>query len=144
MIYIFGHRNPDTDSICSAISLSRLKNRLGMETKACAIETINKEAEYILERFDVERPEIIEDIKMEVKDLVYEDIPSVGPESSILQAFETMEKEKVKILPVCDENSCLLGIITMKDIAMSLIHNDESRIRTHMKNLVDDLSGKMP
>jgi len=143
MIYIFGHRNPDTDSICSAIALSRLKNRLGMETKACVLETINKEAEYILKRFSVERPEIIDDIKMEVKDLAYEDIPFVGPESSILQAFETMEKEKVKILPVCDENLTLLGIITMKDIAMGLIQNDERRLRTHMKNIVDDLDGKM-
>jgi len=143
MIYIFGHKNPDTDSICSAIALSRLKNKLGIESKACALETINKEAEYILGKFDVERPEIIEDIKMEVKDLDYEDISFVGPQSSILQAFEIMEKEKVKILPVCDDNSCLLGIITMKDIAMGLIQNDERRLKTHMNNIIYDLDGKM-
>jgi len=143
MIYIFGHRNPDTDSICSAIALSRLKNKLGMDTRACAIETINKETEFVLERFGVEGPKIIEDIKTEVKDLPYEEIGFINPKSSILQAFKIMKNNKVKTLPVCDDNGRLLGVLTMKDIAMGLIQNDERSIVSNMESMIKDLDGRM-
>lgn len=143
MIYIFGHKNPDTDSVCSAIALSRLKNKMGLETEACTLGPINKEATFILERFKVEHPRVIDDIKTEVKDLVYDEIQSVDPKASILQAFQMMETEQVRTLPVCGKKGELLGIVTMKDIAMGLIQNDERRLKTHMNNLISDLDGKM-
>jgi|LGVF01.1.fsa_nt_gb manganese-dependent inorganic pyrophosphatase len=143
MIYIFGHKSPDTDSICSAVALSRLKNKMGIETEACALGPINKEAEYALNRFEVEHPRIIDDIKTEVKDLVYDEINLVDPNSSVLQAFEMMEDKKVKTLPVGGGSGRLMGIVTMKDIAMGLIQNDERRLKTHMNNIIRDLNGKM-
>ncbi|MCK5763023.1 MAG: putative manganese-dependent inorganic diphosphatase [Clostridiales bacterium] len=143
MIYIFGHKSPDTDSICSAVALSRLKNKMGIETEACALGPINKESEYALNRFEVEHPRIIDDIKTEVKDLVYDEINLVDSNSSVLQAFEMMEYNKVKTLPVGGENGRLMGIVTMKDIAMGLIQNDERRLKTHMNNIIHDLNGKM-
>jgi len=143
MIYIFGHKSPDTDSICSAVALSRLKNKIGIETEACALGPINKESEYALNRFEVEHPRLIDDIKTEVKDLVYDEINLVDPKSSVLQAFEMMEDGKVKTLPVGGESGRLQGIVTMKDIAMGLIQNDERQLKTHMNNIIRDLNGKM-
>ena len=143
MIYIFGHRNPDTDSVCSAIALSRLKNKMGFKTRACSLDKINKETEYALDMYGVEHPMVIEDIKTEVKDLTYDEIPFVDPKSSILQVFKMMEDNKLKTIPVCDSEGILLGIVTMKDIAMGLIQNNERRLKTHMNNIIKDLDGKM-
>lgn len=143
MIYIFGHQNPDTDSICSAVALSNLKNRLGMETKACALGEINRETRYALERFGVKHPQMIDDIKTEVNDLHYDDVPTLVSKASILQAFRKMEENRIKTLPVCDEKNRLTGIVTMKDIAMGLIQNEERRLVTHMDNLLKDLDGHM-
>ncbi|MEA3424318.1 MAG: putative manganese-dependent inorganic diphosphatase [Bacillota bacterium] len=143
MIYIFGHKSPDTDSICSAVALSRLKNKMGIETEAYALGPINKESEYALNKFEVEQPSMIDDIKTEVKDLVYDEINLVDPNSSVLQAFEMMEDKMVKTLPVGGESGRLQGIVTMKDIAMGLIQNDERQLKTHMNNIIRDLNGKM-
>ncbi|MCD6435845.1 MAG: putative manganese-dependent inorganic diphosphatase [Clostridiales bacterium] len=143
MIYIFGHKNPDTDSICSALALSKLKNKMGIETLPCALGPLNKESEYILDRFKVKHPSLIEDIKTEVKDLIYDKVDLVNPNSSVLQAFKMMENKKIKTLPVGLDNDRLLGIVTMKDIAMGLIQNDERHLKTHMDNIIRDLNGKM-
>jgi manganese-dependent inorganic pyrophosphatase len=143
MIYIFGHKNPDTDSVCSAIALSRLKNKMGLDTKACSLNQINKETEYALKMYGVEHPIVIEDIKTEVKDLIYDKLHFVDPNSSILQVFRMMKDNKLKTLPVCDSKGSLLGIVTMKDIAMGLIQSDDRQLKTHMKNIINDLDGKM-
>lgn len=143
MIYIFGHKNPDTDSICSAIALSHLKKELGVETEACSLGVLSKETQYALDRFEIPQPRMIEDIKTEVNDLEYDVISSVNPYSSILQAFEMMEEEKIKTLPVCNQSNQLMGIVTMKNIAMGLIQNDDRHLKTHMDNLLRDLKGQM-
>ncbi len=142
MIYIFGHRNPDTDSIASSIALSELKQLQGFQTEAFALGPLSRETAFVLKRFGLEPPRILEDIKNEVRDLNHDEVVPVAPDSSILQAFQRMEQEKIKTLPVCDESRKLLGILTMKDIAMALITEDERRLSTHTDNLLSDLKGK--
>ncbi len=68
-IYVFGHRNPDTDSVCSAISLSYLKNKLGLNTVPVILSDINNETKFALEYFNVNKPTFLNDVKLKIKDL---------------------------------------------------------------------------
>ena len=71
MIYIFGHKKPDTDSVTSAIALSYLKNQIGMETEPRILGKINDETKFVLNHFNVEVPKILEDVKLKIKDIYY-------------------------------------------------------------------------
>ena len=70
-IYIFGHKNPDADSVCGAITLSNLKNELGMNTEPRILSPINKETEYILNRFNIDTPKYLNDVRVQIKDVNY-------------------------------------------------------------------------
>ena len=75
-IYIFGHRNPDTDSVTSAISLEYLKKELGIKCEARVLGQINKETEYVLNYFDVKTPKYLNDVKLQIKDIDYHKMSS--------------------------------------------------------------------
>ncbi len=71
-LLVFGHKNPDTDSICSSIALSHLKNQLGVNAKPYALGEVRKEAQYALDYFKVAAPEVLKNVKIQVKDLSYD------------------------------------------------------------------------
>ncbi|WP_425446885.1 putative manganese-dependent inorganic diphosphatase [Dethiothermospora halolimnae] len=142
MLYIFGHKNPDTDSVVSAISLSYLKNKLKGDTIPCVLGDINKETEFILNYFNVNKPRLLENVKTQIKDLNYDKIISINPRNTILYAYKLMEKNKLKVLPVVDDNNKLLGLVTMKDIAMELIKGDVYKLKTAISDIVNDLDGE--
>ncbi|MCR1897655.1 putative manganese-dependent inorganic diphosphatase [Irregularibacter muris] len=139
---IFGHRNPDTDSIASAIALSHLKNKLGNNTLPCRLGAVNKETKYVLDYFQMESPHLIGNVKTQVRDLNYDKIPGLLPHYSILHAYKLMEKNNIRTLPIVDHNNQLMGIITMKDIAMALITGDLYKLETSMDNILQDLEGE--
>ncbi|SCZ05746.1 putative manganese-dependent inorganic diphosphatase [Alkaliphilus peptidifermentans] len=141
--FIIGHRNPDTDSVASAIGLSYLKNQLMEDTIPCVIGNLNKESEFVLNYFNMPNPKLIEDVKTQVKDLKHDVIEGLPPSSSILHAYKLMEEEKLETLPILDAKGKLLGIVSMKDIAMGLIKGDFYRLNTSLQNLVDDLNGQV-
>ena len=84
--YIFGHRKPDTDSVCASIALSYLKNKLGMNTEARVIGTINNETRYILKYFNVDEPLYLNDVKVQVNNINYQKNVVLKDNSSILKA----------------------------------------------------------
>jgi len=139
MVYIFGHKNPDTDSVTSAIVLANLKNKLGIKAKPCMLGDINKESKFVLDHFGVEYPKLIDNVKTQVKDLNYEKIEGIAPDHSIFYAYKMMEQDNIKMLPIVSKQNKLLGIITMKDIAMDLIKGDIYYLKTKLENIVDDL-----
>ncbi len=139
-VLIVGHKNPDTDSVCSAIGYAALKRRLGIDAIPAVAGVITKESQFVLERFDINPPIIIQDVKTQVQDLVLERIPGVPPTTSILDAYQIMEEKEFPTLPVLDENQHLQGIVSMKDIAMGLIRGDYYRLHTSIENLVRDLN----
>ncbi|QZY56196.1 putative manganese-dependent inorganic diphosphatase [Crassaminicella profunda] len=141
--FIFGHKNPDTDSVASTITFSYLKNQLGKSTIPCVLGNINKESEYVLNYFHQPTPTLIENVKTQVKDLNYDKIATISPDSSILSAYQLMGNSNQRMLPVVDENNKLLGIITMKDIAMGLIQGDFYHLHTSLSNIIDALNGKL-
>ena len=142
-IYIFGHKNPDSDSVCSAIALSHLKNKLNLNAKPFTLGKINKETEFILNKFSLEIPEILKNIQIEVKDLNYDYIEPIKPYISILEAYNIMKNSQIRTLPVVNNENKLVGILTMKDIAIDFISGNDRRLDTSIENIVSSLNGKL-
>lgn len=140
--YIFGHRNPDTDSVAAAISLSYLKNRLGHNTTPAVLSSINLETQYALNYFNVSVPIFLNDVKIKVKDLDYIRNYSVTEEDSISDAYFKMIEAKISKIPVVDSEKKLLGIITMNDIAKEQFSDNIDLIDSTYQNIIETLDGK--
>ncbi|MFZ7120255.1 MAG: putative manganese-dependent inorganic diphosphatase [Eubacteriaceae bacterium] len=141
-VYVFGHKNPDTDSVASAIALAYLKNDNGENAEAYILDEINKESEYVLDYFNVRKPKRLKDVRIQIKDLEYDNITPMHTDGSILDAYEFMNKFKIRTLPIIAKTGELLGVVTMKDIAMSLIQEDQRKMDTSMDNIVKGLEAK--
>jgi manganese-dependent inorganic pyrophosphatase len=116
-IYTIGHRNPDTDSICSAIGYAYLKRSLGENVESARAGKINAETKYVLETFKMETPKLITDLYPRVKDVTL-DCKVVVKENDTLRTLgEVMRGNDVKSVPVVDKNRKLIGIVTVSDLA---------------------------
>jgi manganese-dependent inorganic pyrophosphatase len=142
IIHVIGHKNPDTDSICSAIGLAYLKQAMNSPAKACTLGQLNRESAFVMDRFNLPTPESISNVYTQVSNMELSSPASIGPTASILSAYTKMTKESVKTLCIADERNHVLGLITMKDIAMSLIGGDFYRLNTSMENLLENLMGE--
>ncbi len=139
---IFGHKTPDTDSVCSAIALAHLKNKLNEPSKAYILGNVNKETSFVLKHFKADVPEILDNVKIQLKDLDYARVKPFNKHQSVHFAYFHMNENKLRTLPIVDEENYLCGIITMKDIAMSLINTDQQHLCTSYDNIVETLLGK--
>lgn len=138
---IFGHKTPDTDSVCSAIALSELKNKLNEPSKPYILGNINKETAFVLKYFNIEVPELLDNVKIQIKDLDYERVKPFKKYQSVHFAYFHMNENKLRTLPIVDDDNNLIGIITMKDIAMSLINTDQQYLCTSYDNIIETLLG---
>lgn len=141
--FIFGHKNPDTDSVTSAIALSNLKNKLGHDTKPCILDNPSKETQFVLDRFNVETPHILKDVKTQLKDSNFSKVEGVSPTDSILSVYNFMHEKNVRTLSITDGDNKLMGIVTMKDIAMRLIQKNSNVLTTSIQNIASDLEGRV-
>ncbi|NLJ58400.1 MAG: putative manganese-dependent inorganic diphosphatase [Tissierellia bacterium] len=139
---IFGHKMPDTDSVCSAIALAELKNKINQPSKPYILGNINKETEFVLKYFNTEVPEILDNVKIQVKDLDFDRVKPFRKDRSVHFAYFHMNENKLRTLPIVDEDNNLMGIITMKDIAMSLINTNQQNLSTSYDNIIETLLGK--
>lgn len=140
---IFGHRSPDTDSVTSAISLSYLKNKLGLDTQPRVLGKISKETQYILDYFNMEQPRFLENVKIQLRDLDLEQVAPIKKDTSIYTAFNLMQDDRIKVLPILDESKQLLGVVTMKDIAMGIVNNNMYRLSNSLESINTDLGGRI-
>lgn len=144
-VYITGHKNPDSDSICSAIAYSEYKNLVG-DIKAVPVRlgNINRETKFILEYFDIKEPVLLETLKLSVKDLKFDEIAPITPDISLRMGLELMKKNALNSLPIIDEREELLGIVTISDIIQSYIDVWDNSIigksKTSIENIIDTLS----
>lgn len=141
-VFIFGHKKPDTDSVCSAISLSYLKNKLGYNTVPMVLGEINNETKFVLNHFNVEVPNYLNDVKLQIKDLDYLKDVFVNKSMSIFATYNYMNEQKISNVPVVDSNNKFLGTTSMKDIATDAITGEEEVLNTSYDNIVDVLKGK--
>ncbi len=146
-IYITGHKNPDTDSICAAIAYAELKKRHAIDALPIRIGDINRETEFVLKYFGVDVPEYKETVRTQVSDLNMDIINPVSEDISIKAAWSIMQKNNIKVLPVADINSKLLGIITLSDITSSYLDALENNIlsasSTPLRNITDTLNARL-
>ncbi|MEG0431266.1 MAG: putative manganese-dependent inorganic diphosphatase [Anaerovoracaceae bacterium] len=134
-IFVIGHKNPDTDSICSAIAFADIKNRTSKEQIYVAKRAgeLNAETEYVLSRFGMKAPEYIDDVGTQVKDMEIRETPGVGKDLSIKDAWSIMRKNEAVTLPITDSENNLEGIITTGDIAKSYMDENDSYILSKAK-----------
>ncbi len=142
-ILIFGHKNPDTDSVVSAIALSYLKNKLGYDSFPCVLGPLSKESTFVLDRFELAAPRLIDNVKVQINDLDFHITEGISENASILSAYKLMDEEKIATLAVVNRHKELLGIVSIKDIAVSLISGDFRKLETSMDNLLSDLNGTL-
>lgn len=146
-VYISGHRNPDTDSICAAIGYAHLKRKLGVPAVPVRLGEINNETKFVLEYFDVPPPIFLETVKRQVSDLNMDAITPVSPHISVKTAWNIMRKNNVKVLPVVDDNEKIMGIVTLSDITnkyMDAIDNNTlSASGTTIGNILDTINAKL-
>lgn len=141
-VYIFGHQSPDTDAVTSAISLSHLKNKLGMDTEPRVLGHINKETKYVLDKFGVKEPKYLNDVKLQLKDLDYHKGLFVDENKSIDYVYKFLTEKGVTGTPVVTDGNKYKGIITIKDIAKRLISNDFDKIDSNYSNILETVSGE--
>ncbi|NMW84807.1 putative manganese-dependent inorganic diphosphatase [Peptoniphilus sp. AGMB00490] len=146
-IYITGHKNPDTDSICSAIALAELKNKLGENAEAIRLGNINKETEFVLKYFNVPNPRLKASIKPQVRDIEIDAAYCVDSSLSMASAMDLIQKNNINSLPVVDDDDNLIGIVSLSNIASSYMEVwDDSiigRSNTSFENILDVLKGKV-
>lgn len=153
-VWVVGHKNPDTDSICAAITYANLKNILeekdnNGQAKCKYIPKrageVNAETAYVLKFFGMEEPEYIADVGTQLKDISYSKTMGVSGHISMKKAWELMKELKVVTLPVVNERNKLEGIIVTGDIAKSYMDVYDSAAlstaRTQYKNIVETLAG---
>ena len=106
-IYIFGHKNPDTDSVCGAISYSYLKNQLGFNTEPRVLGEINNETKYTLDYFKIKVPEYLEDVKVKIKDIKYHKDYFVKENTSIFETYNFMNEKNITGIPIINDKKKL-------------------------------------
>ncbi len=146
-IKVIGHRNPDTDSICSAIAYSNLKNILDPEhpCKPCRAGLINRETEFVLDYFKVPVPQLYTDVSPHIRDVDIRPARGVDGETSLRRAWMTMRDQELDTLCIVDGEQKLLGVITVKDVATANMDGlDPHTLEiagTSYQNLIDILEG---
>lgn len=148
-VLITGHKNPDTDSICAAISYSRLKNKINHTDRyiPCRAGNPNAETSFVLEHFKVDAPLLLDNVKTQVSDIAYRKTPGVSKNMSLKQAYQMMRDGHVVTLPAVNQNGILEGLITMSDIAKSYMNVYDSAIistaETPFKNILETLEATL-
>ena len=146
-VYVVGHKNPDTDSICSAIVYAALKTKLtGRTYEARRAGQLNEETQYVLERFGVKVPKLLSDLKEQIKDVELKEVEGVKSSMSIRTAWEKMKESNIHTLPVTRDGK-LEGVITIGDIAKTYMDVYDSTIlskaRTQYRNIARAVEGEI-
>lgn len=142
-IYIFGHKNPDTDSVCSAIALAYLKNAQNINATAKVIGQINNGTKYVLDYFNVPIPSYINDVKVQIKDLKYEKGAFINENASIGNTIRFMRQKDLNAIPIVNDKNILTGYVNLKDIVNYLALTPEITLDTSLENIVTLLDAKV-
>ena len=147
-VVVIGHRNPDTDSICSAIAYAELKNKTSsLVCEARRAGRMNQETEFVLKRFGIAPPRMCTDVNPKIRDVDYREMPGIPGSTSLRKAWEIMRDQKIDTLPITSADNELEGIITVKDIATANMDVFDTGVlatsRTTYKNILETLGGTM-
>ena len=143
---VIGHKNPDTDSICSAVCYANLKREITKEEyQPGRAGHVNEETQFVLNYFGVDAPELIQKVKTQVRDIEIRETKGVANNSSLKKAWKTMQEANVVTIPAVTEDGMLEGLITVGDIAQSYMNVYDSSIlskaNTGYSNIIETLEG---
>lgn len=147
-VFVVGHKNPDTDSICSAICYANLKCALNKEEEYIAMRAghINEETQYVLDRLGIQPPLYLKDVRTQVRDIEIRETEGASKEISLKKAWNLMKDSNVVTLPITEKNK-LAGIISISDIATSYMDVYDSKIlataKTKYKNILETLDASL-
>lgn len=146
-IYIMGHKNPDTDSICSTIAYSYLKNELGYNAIPVRLGNINRETQFVLSYFDCKQPSYLATMKPKVSDLTLDKLETITKNTSIKHAWQLMHKQKTQLIPIVDENEKFIAVVTLSDITNTYFNpnnnNFLSKSNTPLESIIQSLDGEL-
>jgi manganese-dependent inorganic pyrophosphatase len=147
-IYITGHKNPDSDSICAAIAYAEFKNKTQkIPSIPIRLGEINIETQFVLNYFGVEPPQLIQTVKTQVADLDIDTVAPISPDISLKMAWSIMKKNNIKTLPVIDNQDYLSGIVSVSNLASSYLDIWDnyilSKSNTSLNNVLETLSAKI-
>lgn len=148
-VYILGHRNPDTDSICSAIAYADVKNKEndGNHYVAARAGQLSPETSYVLQRFGMRQPTYVNNIGTRVRDMEIRKIPGISEDISMKKAWNLMAELNAVTLPIIDADNRLNGLITINDIATSYMENQDSTLlamaKTPYRNILETLEAEL-
>jgi len=141
-IQIFGHKKPDTDSVTSDIALSHLKKCLGIKAVPRILGKINNETKYVLDYFNINVPEYLDDVKLQISDLNYYKDCYVYEDDSIGKTYNYMHTKNITGVPIVDKNKKFKGLVTSKIIGNELINGDFRKLNTSYDNIIEVLKGE--
>jgi manganese-dependent inorganic pyrophosphatase len=141
-IYVIGHKNPDTDSICAAISLAYLKNKANNTKRYHARRAgqVNEETEFALEYFGVEQPKYMPNVGTQVKNMQIEEVEGAPDDITVRIAWEFMQESGISSLPVMDKENCLEGILSVTDITQYFMDSYTKTILADAKTKYFDIA----
>ena len=147
-VVVIGHRNPDTDSICSAIAYAELKNKTSdLVCEPRRAGKMNQETEFVLKKFGVKPPRMCTDVNPKIRDVDYREMPGIPGSTSLRKAWEIMRDQQIDTLPVTSPDNELEGVITVKDIATANMDVFDTGIlaksQTTYRNILETLGGTM-
>ncbi len=145
---VIGHKNPDTDSICSAICYASLKSKMtGEEFIPCRAGKVNNETQYVLDTFGVEAPRLVKSLEPRLCDVEYRRERGVDSHTSLKRAWEYMRDNNIQTVPVLDQKGHLQGLLTLGDVARFYMEDKDANAlaeaETSYRNLVDTLGGEL-
>ena len=138
-INIFGHKNPDTDSVCAAITLSYLKNKLGYNTVPRVLGEINEETKFALNYFNVKVPEYLNDVRVKIKDITYHKDFFIKEDASIYSTYSFMDEKNITGIPLVNNQKKFVGYVSLKEIARTMITDSTNYLDTTFDNIVHTL-----
>ncbi|MGL4655917.1 MAG: putative manganese-dependent inorganic diphosphatase [Sarcina sp.] len=148
VIYVSGHKNPDSDSICSALAYAEFKNKTqDIPAIPVRLGNVSPETQYALDYFNVEAPMFMDTMKLKVEDLDIDKISPIDPEASIRKAWTIMKEKEIKTMPVSNGDGKLAGLVALSNIAATFIDTWDNQIlaksNTTLTNIVETLSAEV-
>ena len=146
-VFVIGHRNPDTDAICSAIGYAEFKRRTGMpEAVAARCGDTNDRIDFVLQTFGVPAPRFVADVAPKVRDVMQSEVVSVTPDSTAAEALGLMDEHDIRILPVLDATRTCRGLLSLFKLSKFLFPAanrliDSRRVLSSLENLSRTLAG---
>ena len=147
-VYVVGHKNPDTDSICSAIAYADLKSKItGEDYSPRRAGQLNEETQYVLSKFGVKAPELLKNVKLQVKDMDIRTSPQADKNMSLKNTWDLMQENGIVSLPIRDKDGCLEGLVTIGDIAKTYMDTTDSYLlsnaRTQYQRIAETVGGEV-